>query len=150
MTGTNHGLTGAVIAAVISEPAIALPLAFASHFALDSLPHFGLPGEQSKAHPGLFRRMMHIDIFMQIMLFVLWALFVRKIVILAGALLAMSPDIAWVYRFVVSERWGRLPAKPKNLFNRLHSVIQWGEFAAGWRIEAVWFIGMGSLLIYVI
>src|SRR5947209_17919284 len=38
---TNHVLSGALIGAAASSPAAALPLAAASHFALDALPHWG-------------------------------------------------------------------------------------------------------------
>jgi hypothetical protein len=35
---------GAIIALAISQPLIALPLAFVSHFVLDALPHYGYGG----------------------------------------------------------------------------------------------------------
>ncbi|HEU5426962.1 MAG TPA: metal-dependent hydrolase [Actinocrinis sp.] len=38
---TNHVLSGAVIGAAAANPAAALPLGVASHFALDALPHWG-------------------------------------------------------------------------------------------------------------
>ena len=40
MTGTNHAMTGGVIGLVIGGP-IAIPIAFASHFLLDWMPHLG-------------------------------------------------------------------------------------------------------------
>jgi len=46
MTITNHILAGAIIGAVIKEPALALPIAFASHFVMDALPHFGYEGNK--------------------------------------------------------------------------------------------------------
>jgi len=42
MTGLNHGLVGGAIAHYLPLP-IALPLALASHFLMDALPHFGMP-----------------------------------------------------------------------------------------------------------
>jgi len=38
---TNHVLSGALIGAATDNPAVALPLGVASHFALDALPHWG-------------------------------------------------------------------------------------------------------------
>ncbi|HZU59096.1 MAG TPA: hypothetical protein VFA06_24665 [Actinocrinis sp.] len=38
---TNHVLSGALIGAAAENPAAALPLGAASHFALDALPHWG-------------------------------------------------------------------------------------------------------------
>lgn len=40
MTATGHALIGTVIAAKIGNPALAVPLALASHFAVDALPHW--------------------------------------------------------------------------------------------------------------
>ena len=42
---TNHVLSGAVIGALSPDPLSAAARGFASHFVLDSLPHFGLPEE---------------------------------------------------------------------------------------------------------
>lgn len=40
MTATSHALIGTVIAAKISNPALAIPLALASHFIADMIPHW--------------------------------------------------------------------------------------------------------------
>lgn len=40
MTATAHSLVGAVIAAKIGNPALAIPIAFASNFLLDVVPHW--------------------------------------------------------------------------------------------------------------
>ncbi len=40
MTATSHALIGASIASIISNPIIGLPIAFASHFAADLVPHW--------------------------------------------------------------------------------------------------------------
>ena len=42
---TNHVLSGAVVGALSPDPLSAAGRGFASHFVLDSLPHFGLPEE---------------------------------------------------------------------------------------------------------
>ena len=42
---TNHVLSGAVIGALSGDPFSAAVRGFASHFVLDSMPHFGLPEE---------------------------------------------------------------------------------------------------------
>lgn len=41
MLVTNHVLSGAVIGAVVRSPWVAFPLGFASHLALDAIPHWG-------------------------------------------------------------------------------------------------------------
>jgi hypothetical protein len=40
MTATGHAIIGTVIAAKIGNPALAIPIAFASHFLADALPHW--------------------------------------------------------------------------------------------------------------
>lgn len=40
MTATGHALVGTVIAAKIGNPALAIPIALASHFLCDALPHW--------------------------------------------------------------------------------------------------------------
>ncbi len=40
MTATAHALVSAAIVAAIPNPAIALPLVFASHFIMDAIPHW--------------------------------------------------------------------------------------------------------------
>jgi hypothetical protein len=40
MTATGHALIGTVIAAKIGNPALAIPIALASHFAADAIPHW--------------------------------------------------------------------------------------------------------------
>ena len=42
MTATAHALVGGAIAAAISNPAVGIPLAFASHPILDMIPHWDL------------------------------------------------------------------------------------------------------------
>lgn len=41
MLVTNHVLSGAVIGAAVRSPWLAFPLGFASHLALDAIPHWG-------------------------------------------------------------------------------------------------------------
>ena len=42
MTSTAHAILGTVIAAKIGNPALALPIAFFSHFAADAFPHWDI------------------------------------------------------------------------------------------------------------
>lgn len=48
MTATGHALIGTLIAAKISNPAIAAPLALLSHFAADIIPHWDAGTERRK------------------------------------------------------------------------------------------------------
>jgi hypothetical protein len=57
MTSTAHALVGAAIASRLQNPTLAVPLAFFSHFVLDSIPHwdFGTNWRhRSKFATGIF------------------------------------------------------------------------------------------------
>ena len=41
MTATNHAITGAVVGLALGNPYLALPISLMSHYAMDTLPHFG-------------------------------------------------------------------------------------------------------------
>lgn len=142
MTATNHALSGAVIGLAISQPAIALPLAFASHFMLDAIPHFGLANyEEREANKQLFHRILYADAIL------LAALLVFLLVAGAGWLafvclfLAGSPDFVWAYRYIFIEKFGSRPFPPMNLFSRFHSRIQWSQtLKIGFVVELVFAI----------
>lgn len=142
MTGTNHALTGAVIATVILNPIILIPVAFASHFVLDSLPHFG---EVIGKRNTLSKTVWAIDgvVLVAILLFLVVT---SNWLILLGAMMAISPDGAWIYRFVVSEKLGKLAPKPTNRFNSFHENIQKFESRKGLIVDIAWFIVFTTIL----
>jgi hypothetical protein len=125
MTASNHAMTGAAIALAVKEPWLAVPLAFASHFVLDYIPHFGFEkfGGYFKHKKG-FHRLIRLDALLLacflIFLFVSGAPFLAFIC----AFVACSPDLAWVYRYSINERFGQFKPKPMNWFNRWHVAIQ--------------------------
>ena len=53
MTATGHAIIGTVIAAKVGSPALAIPLAIASHIAADIFPHWDTA--TNKAQKGLKR-----------------------------------------------------------------------------------------------
>lgn len=133
MTLTNHLSTGAVIAKLLPLP-IAIPLAFASHFVIDSLPHFGFQElETTQQHWKLWKQVTFIDISIAI-IFSIWLIAERHFTWLLVGFVAYSPDIVWVYRFILKEKFNKDQSLAKN--NRLtefHSSIQkyervWGGF----------------------
>ena len=144
MIATNHALTGALIVCAVGNPLIALPLAFASHFLLDSLPHYG---ENIDRLSGFTKLVWLIDAVLLSSLAV-YLLVGGHWLLMAGAAVAMSPDVAWVYRFVVKEKFGRLKPAKLNAFNSFHSRIQRYEFRAGISIEAVYLVLASALLFF--
>ncbi len=146
MNVSNHAATGAVIALVVKEPAIALPLAFVSHFCLDALPHFGYPGN------GGFNGMLkhRLTYFMLPFEFAAWIFLIvllhsQPLTIIAAALVAVSPDLVSLYRYLVYERKGIEPPAPGKI-TKLHWDLNWGERPWGLIVEASWFIGIIILL----
>jgi hypothetical protein len=137
MTATNHALSGALIGAVITQPLIALPLAFASHFVLDAIPHLGFDdhGGHHKAKK-MFAGMLLADAFflsaVMVWLFIIGA----PLLVFACLFLAGSPDFIWAYRYIFKEKFGKKPEPVKNLFNRFHARIQTSQTLQGVWVEA--------------
>lgn len=144
MTGLNHSLTGAVISKLLPLP-LAIPVAFASHFILDSLPHFGEVFEKRKK---LSRTVWTIDV-IATACFLGFLIFQAQWAALACALAAMSPDIAWIYRFIIQEKFGTVPPRPENKFNAWHVRIQRYESRKGLLLEMAWLMLMTLLLLRV-
>lgn len=140
MTGLNHSITGAVIGKLLPLP-IAIPLAFASHFVLDAIPHFGEVFDKRKK---LSKTIWTIDISASLC-FLLFLLFMQQWTMLVCGLVAMSPDIAWIYRFTIPEKFGKVPPRPENRFNSWHVRIQ-HESRKGLAVEIIWLIAMTLLL----
>lgn len=142
MTITNHVLTGAIITKFLPLP-IALPLAFISHFVLDSLPHFGLTDEDIMAirnkHKKLLYSVLTIDCLCAAALCI-WFMVAGHISWLISGLIAFSPDIVWIYRFIFPEKLGSLapPKYKNNAFIRFHIAIQKYQSIEGLMVDIVY------------
>ncbi len=126
---------GAGIALILQEPLLALPLAFLSHFVLDSLPHYGIVGDEGYyaiiKYPQT-KVMVALDLVGSIVLLILlrnqpWYVF-------AAMFLAVSPDFIWLYRYFWFEKKGKKPPLPGPL-TKFHQKIQWGERIWGVYVE---------------
>ena len=138
MTGLNHAVTGALVAAAFNRPLISIPAALASHFAVDAIPHIA-------------RRqvVMLADLAVSLALLLVLALTVdaNPYLVIIGGLLGILPDTMWL-RFFVSGR-PSIAGSPKRLINRLrkfHFFIQWSETSLGFFVELAWF----PLMLYLI
>jgi hypothetical protein len=151
MTATNHMLTGAVVAVGLHHPLLIAPVAIASHFLLDVLPHFGVhhddPIKRNK-HP-LFQFMVVVDVALSAALLALLPFILKGIiswwVLLLGMIFAFLPDVIWLTRFVHEIRYKR-KYEEETWFSRFHHKIQWGERSWGVFVEIVFFGSMGVLL----
>lgn len=123
MTLTNHFMTGVGIAVATNNPYIALPLSLASHYALDSLPHYGFKDYES--------RNKHIFFFMIVVDLIIFALIIKNLInwsiptwyFIAG-LFAYLPDFAWYYSWTVTEKFGSLAPNHRSRLNNFHINIQ--------------------------
>jgi hypothetical protein len=147
MTAINHAITGSLIAFVVINPIAAVILALASHFMLDSLPHYG-PG--TAVRPWFrsipFKTMLIIDSLLCVTLVALFAIFQPDNWLLACvcAFAATSPDLGHINQYIKSNRHEKW--KP-SLFSRFSSKIQWFERPSGAFVEIVWFLTIGYLVI---
>jgi hypothetical protein len=137
MTATNHVATGAVLALAIQNPVIVLPVAFASHFFLDAMPHYGVPYDKRPVNQS-FGRVLLFDMVMLPITVVMLLLFAGAFwwLVLIAMIAAYSPDLVWAYRYW-REKKGHVLAQ--NRFTYWHARIQWGERSWGWLVELAWF-----------
>ena len=142
MVGINHALTGGLIISFTHNPAIGLPLALLSHFVLDSMPHFGEVFEKRKK---LSTTVWGIDLTL-VVIFLIILIVSQQWGVFLGAVVGMSPDFAWVYRFTVQEQFGSIPPRPENSFNRWHAAIQRFESKPGLIIDVLTFCLLVTIL----
>ena len=144
MTATNHVLTGALIAAAVHNPLIALPAAFTSHFVLDALPHFG--AKWIKLDSVYFKTYLLGDMTTALLcLLLLLSLQPTHVwVILAGGVLGASPDLMWFHNFLAVNL--HKPVVVPGVIRRFHARIQWYERPLGAIVEVGWCLTMLTLL----
>lgn len=125
MTATNHAITGSAIALAVKEPLLALPLAFASHFVLDAIPHYGLEKLVGYTkHKKTFHRIIKTDAALLSAFLIFLFVYNAPFLTFVCAFVACSPDLAWVYRYSLQERFGKNEPRPRNRFNTWHVNIQ--------------------------
>lgn len=140
MTAINHALTGAAIGMLVANPALALPLAFVSHFVCDALPHYGnSQSDDIWLKSRRFKQLLIVDASLCVMLvLVLGGLHVHNwLIVSLCAFLATSPDLFWINSFRL--RQANKPWHP-NLYSRFAAKIQWFQRPVGAVAEAGWFI----------
>lgn len=149
MMAINHALTGALIGLSLDQPALALSLAFVSHFALDAVPHYDPPGDPLNR--------MRSKRFLWEQLIINGVLCVALVVVLAAthpghwlqaaisAFLAASPDLLWLPKFVMAKRQNKLRAND-NWFYKMHHALQWCTGTWGLWIELPWLALTGWLV----
>lgn len=151
MTATNHALTGALIASVIREPLVAIPAAFAAHFVMDTIPHFGLNHKDvfSRNDDRWFKLVLIGDVLIAVVLLVVIPLLLHPmlpiLLTLSCMIACMSPDLVWGWHFYHEVRYKTI--KSKTWFSKVHKKIQWSETIHGALTEIVWFTAFLTIII---
>lgn len=143
MTASNHVVAGALIASAVPQAAVAIPLAFVSHFIMDALPHFGDTDNHSWLNRH-FNYVLGIDILLTV-LFILGIVVFQPaswmLMVICG-LVAISPDLLWIPYFLAHLKHEH---KEHSKLAKFLKWIQWGERPWGIYIEGVVLI-LGILL----
>lgn len=146
MRAINHAMTGALIGLTITNPVVALPLAVASHFVLDSIPHYA-DDEQVPINSKIFAIELVVDALLCGLLVL--ALMLRTpdswLVPSLTALAAASPDFMSIARYVRGVRHGDTSKGSKYAIRRFHTRIQ-NESPKAWPVEVIWALGCIVLL----
>ncbi|HSW37245.1 MAG TPA: hypothetical protein VLG37_02645 [Candidatus Saccharimonadales bacterium] len=150
MTAINHALTGAFIGFAVSNPAVAAPAAFLSHFVCDAIPHYDVTGSTDAKRIGS-RMFLYIQIVggavLCVMLVLGLAILQPRHWLIAAvcAFLAASPDLLYIPRFINVKRTGKDNVE-QYWFWRFHNKIQWFQKPIGGVVEIAWFIGILMLV----
>ena len=128
MTGFNHAAVGCLIGAVLPLP-IAIPAAAASHFALDMLPHYGIP-HHHRDQLRFWKYFFTVD-FLVVLGAGIFAVVTQHYVMTLCGLIAVGPDFIWVARVVKTRSFNF--SEHKSKFAKWHAGIQhferpWGLF----------------------
>ena len=128
---TVHTLTGGLIALSVKDPTLAAPLAFVSHFVLDSTPHFGLDGLDFKTKKGKV-----VGVFDCFGALTTWIILIltfpaQWFLISIGVFFACLPDLLYLPDIF----FNYIPSK-KLL--RFHSKIQWSQTPMGTVTDVFW------------
>lgn len=148
MLAVNHMLVGATIGLVVANPLIGAVSAVGSHFVLDALPQFGYDSKAEQKRYGslYFKSVLATDIALIVLL--LGGLFYfQRYDLIVFALLAYSPDILWIYKFIFVEQYGKkISQKRLNFFTKFHANIQIFEYPWMFPVEIVISAGLAYFI----
>jgi hypothetical protein len=162
MTATNHAVTGVAIALAVKQPALAIPLAFLSHFLLDMIPHYNPAGATkhtfrnysqgwaTKFEDENFKTIFITDMFVFVLILLISPFLapasVSGLTVFFSALAAAAPDF-WSGRVLIYQKLGWKDPAKKGWYTKFHVAIQFMERPWGILIEFAWFILMlGAIL----
>lgn len=127
MLAFNHILSGSIIGLLVPAPLVA-PVAFATHFIFDMLPHaFG----EEPPYSRFLRIQIRVDAVLSVAAIIFVSLlFPNKLFLVGlGAFFATVPDVLWLF-------WRRGGPKWFDRMLDFAHWIQWGERPYGWIFDA--------------
>jgi hypothetical protein len=137
--GFNHGLTGGLVAYYLPLP-VALPIALASHFLLDMLPHYGI--DNKKRDTSYFWKVFFTLDALATLGLAVYAIYTKHYAMFLGGLFATMPDYIWVGRVIKTRSFNL--SNNTNRFTKWHASIQ--KFERPW---GIWLeIPLALLLFY--
>lgn len=136
---TPHFLTGAAIAVAIDKPELAVPLALASHFVLDAIPHRDTIGEEHITPENLLLKL--VDGFTALFLFFLFVPSGLRIYAFLIGAVALLPDIIALPTLI----WPRLKKGILAPFQRFHVDFLQSRFPD----TIDWFWGLATQVVIV-
>ena len=144
MTATSHAVTGILIATVVKQPALALPLAFFSHFVIDMIPHW-----VHKFNRHFYTQLsVFFDFGLATLLTVVLVAGSNRPawILISAAFLGVIPDAMWM-----AELWRPVDfsRKGKTLWSRVQwfcHKIQWSETQLGIIVEIAWCLATIALI----
>lgn len=120
MLGVTHVAIGAAVALEVGSPELAIPLAFASHFAVDAIPHWNAGKTLDKKD----WQAIALDAASGLILVALLYLATHNWLVLLGAFFGAVPDaIEAAFRFA---------DKQNNFYSRFHNIIHYTETVQKW------------------
>ncbi len=136
MNTLNHAAAGAGISLAVSQPLLALPMAFVSHFVLDALPHHGHPNNGGYIEALKHKRLTYFSLGYESvgLVFLISLLFGQPWYVWMAGIIAVSPNLKWPYRYWFYERKGNLPPEADAL-TKFHQWVQWCERPWGIAVE---------------
>lgn len=145
MIGLNHALAGALVGIYMPPQYIAyIPLvAFASHFILDAMPHYGRD-DTAGVRTKKFRRIVAMDAILCFLAvgLVVW-LYPDKLLPMGLAMFfAVLPDFLWIFHYYTKVH-NRLADK----FFAFAARIQWGERPWAWSLEVLYAMCMLTVIV---
>lgn len=141
MLAANHTIAGVLIGLSVQQPLVAVPIALASHFLLDVIPHHG-NDIRFKRGQRRYNQKVALDglVSIQIALTAVMLQPQAAGMILIAVFSSLLPDLLWPIALHIKQKgplWG---------YFKFHKHIQHSETPRGIIMEALWFMLAGGFM----